>query len=117
ILEGKPEHIYVSFPSAKSGEEKFNTAEIIAFIDDHCFEAWKRKPHGNRGADYTSLKEKIADGLISLADSVIPGFSELVEYRELSTPLTVEHYTSHPHGHFYGLPAVPMRYKNNPVNS
>jgi NAD(P)H-flavin reductase len=34
-----------------------------------------------------------------------------VQYSELSTPLTVEHYTSHPQGCFYGLPGTPTRYR------
>ena len=111
-LEGRPSHIYVSFPSAKSGEEKFHTAEIVAFLDDAAFATWKEKPHGNRGADYSALKERIADGLVDLAETAIPGLKALVSYRELSTPLTVEHYTSHLCGRFYGLPALPQRYRN-----
>jgi ferredoxin-NADP reductase len=113
ILGGTPSHIYVSFPSAKSGEQRFHTAEIISFMDDSAFAAWKEKPHGNRGADYSALKEKIADGLIDLAETAIPGLKALISYRELSTPLTVEHYTSHSRGQFYGLPAVPQRYATN----
>ena len=109
-LGGRPAHIYVSFPSAKSGEDTFHTAEIISFVDAADFAAWKDKPHGNRGADYSALKEKIADGLMEVAETAIPGLKDLVSYRELSTPLTVEHYTSHPRGQFYGLPATPRRY-------
>ncbi|HUI71339.1 MAG TPA: NAD(P)/FAD-dependent oxidoreductase, partial [Spirochaetia bacterium] len=33
VLEGRPKHIYVSFPSEKSGEKTFHTAEIISFVD------------------------------------------------------------------------------------
>lgn len=33
LLEGKASHIYVSFPSAKSGEVRFHTAEIIALVN------------------------------------------------------------------------------------
>jgi all-trans-retinol 13,14-reductase len=110
-LEGEPTHIYVSFPSAKSGEGAFHTAEIISFVEDTAFSSWKGTQKGNRGADYSALKEKISDGLLRLAETAVPGLSALVTYRELSTPLTVEDYTSHPRGHFYGLPAVPDRYR------
>jgi NAD(P)H-flavin reductase len=110
-LDGRPRHIYVSFPSAKSGDEKFHTAEIISFVDDSAFAAWKETPHGNRGVDYAALKARIADGLLDLAETAVPGLKALVSYRELSTPLTVEHYTSHAKGRFYGLPAVPERYR------
>jgi all-trans-retinol 13,14-reductase len=113
ILEGRPRHIYVSFPSAKSGEDRFHTAEIITFLDAAAFASWKEKPHGNRGSDYSALKEKISDGLVDLAETAIPGLKALISYRELSTPLTVEHFTSHLLGRFYGLPAVPRRYAEN----
>ena len=112
-LAGKPRHVYVSFPSAKSGEEEVHTAEIISFVNDAEFAAWKDMPHGNRGSDYSALKERIADGLIELAETAIPGLRALISYRELSTPLTVEHYTSHQGGRFYGLPAVPQRYRSS----
>jgi all-trans-retinol 13,14-reductase len=112
MLDGEPGYIYVSFPSAKSGEERFHTAEIISFIDFQAFAAWQAKPTGNRGADYYALKKRIGDGLLRLAETAIPGLTALVEYAELSTPLTVEHYTSHPGGRFYGLPATPERYRS-----
>ena len=52
-----------------------------------------------------------------LAETAAPGFSALVEYRELSTPLTVEHFTSHPGGRFYGLPTRPARYRSSPLGA
>ena len=42
----------------------------------------------------------------------MPGFSALVRYSELSTPLTVEHFTSRLDGCFYGLPATPKKYRS-----
>ena len=47
-----------------------------------------------------------------IAERAVPGFSALVTYAELSTPLTVEHFTSHPAGRFYGLPGTPERYRS-----
>jgi all-trans-retinol 13,14-reductase len=82
-------------------------------VDDAAFAAWKDAPRGNRGADYSALKERISEGLLDLAETAVPGLKALVTYRELSTPLTVEHYTSHAKGRFYGLPAVPDRYRGS----
>lgn len=112
LLGGDPGSIYVSFPSIKSGEERFHTAEIIAFVDQHAFDPWRGQPRGQRGAEYSALKARIGAGLLRLAETAIPGLTALVEYSELSTPLTVEHYTSHPGGQFYGLPATPDRYRS-----
>lgn len=114
ILAGLPEHIYLSFPSLKSGEERFHTAEIISTVDPEVFRGWRDRPIRNRGAEYAELKQTIAEGLIDLADIALPGFADLVSYAELSTPLSVEHYTSHPGGEFYGVAATPERYRSGP---
>ena len=112
VLAGEPRHAYLSFPSAKSGDERFHTAEIIAMVQADAFKAWCGTSSGNRGRDYAELKERIAQGLLRLADTAVPGFSALVRYSELSTPLTVEHFTSRLDGCFYGLPATPKKYRS-----
>lgn len=113
LLKGRPRRVYVSFPSLKSGDARFHTAEIISFVDSAAFETWRDAPKGNRGADYSRLKDRIGEGLLDLAETAIPGLRALVSYSELSTPLSVEHYTSHPGGCFYGLPATPERYRSS----
>jgi all-trans-retinol 13,14-reductase len=117
ILAGEPRHAYLSFPSAKSGDDRFHTAEIIAMVKPAAFAAWRGSVSGDRGRDYDELKDRIADGLLRLAETAAPGFSALVAYRELSTPLTVEHFTSHPAGRFYGLPTRPARYRSSPLGA
>ena len=105
LLEGRPHDVFVSFPSLKSGESP-HTAEIISFCDAKAFRQWAQQPRGRRGPEYSALKERIARGMLELADSAAPGLSDLVDYMEVSTPLTYEHYTAHPAGAFYGPPAT-----------
>ena len=111
LLSGTPRNAFVSFPSVKSGETH-HTAEIISFVDADAFAAWRNTPRGNRGADYSALKQRIGNGLIDLAETAVPGLKDLIDYVEVSTPLTVEHYTSHPQGAFYGIPGTPERYRS-----
>ena len=113
VFAGQPHGVFVSFPSIKAGDTRFHTAEITSLVDPQAYQAWRSQPRGNRGADYSALKERIGDGLLALAETAIAGLTALVSYRELSTPLTMEHYTSHPAGAFYGLPATPARYRAN----
>ena len=113
-FEDFPSAVFVSFPSTKSGEP-VPTAEIISFLSPSAFDDWKQTRPGNRGADYSALKNRLGDELLRLAETAIPGLSGLVEYVEVSTPLTVEHYTSHPSGAFYGLPINPARFRADPV--
>lgn len=113
LLQGRPARLYASFPSLKSGDERFHTAELISFVDHQVFAVWRDRPKGNRGAEYAALKQCISDGLLRLAETAIAGLTALVEYAELSTPLSVEHYTSHPAGGLYGLPATPRRFRSH----
>ncbi len=115
LFQGRPDGAFVSFPSIKAGDENHHTAEILTFVDPTKFAEWRGLPREERGADYAALKQRVGEGLIKLADSAAPGFADLVERFEVSTPLTVEHFTSHPEGTFYGIPATPARYHAHPV--
>lgn len=115
VLAGEPRYAFVSFPSAKSGDDRIHTAEVIAEVNPEAFNAWRGTASGHRGRDYAELKQRVSDGLLSIANSAVPGFTNLVAYAELSTPLTVEHFTSHPGGCFYALPGLPQRYRSTSI--
>ncbi|MHC1765125.1 MAG: phytoene desaturase family protein [Verrucomicrobiia bacterium] len=109
LLDGRANHAYVSFPSLKDPEAKRPTAEIIAFIPPARFALWKDTTWQKRPLDYMEAKRRIAKALLSLVEEEIPGFGSLIEYQELSTPLTTEYFTSHSGGQIYGLPWTPRR--------
>ena len=56
-----------------------------------------------------ALKQRSQDKLLGMIERQYPGFSDLVEYCEVSTPLTNEHFTAHPKGGMYGLPIHALR--------
>jgi phytoene dehydrogenase-like protein len=101
---------FLSFPSLKDPQQEVATAEIIAPIDRVAFERWADLPWKRRGSDYELLKSTISTALLSFVEAHHPGFAALVDYAELATPLTVEHFTGNRDGSIYGLPAVPARY-------
>ncbi|MCP5500522.1 MAG: NAD(P)/FAD-dependent oxidoreductase [Leptospiraceae bacterium] len=110
-LEGNPPGCYLSFPSLKDPKAEAHTAEIIAFVDYEPFNKWKAGEWKNRGEDYMALKEKITEGLLNFIEEKFPGFKELIEYKELSTPLSNEYFTAHKNGTIYGIPCTPERFK------
>ena len=55
--------------------------------------------------------ERISDALVTFVEERLPGFEELIEYRELATPITTEHFTNHRNGNIYGLPSIPEKFK------
>jgi all-trans-retinol 13,14-reductase len=110
LLEGSAPQVYVSFPSMKDPEARTHTAEIIAGVDASLFQRWSGTEWMRRGGDYQALKDRIAEGLLRTVERRLPGLSRLVVHRELSTPLSTEHFTGHPGGEIYGLPATPERF-------
>ena len=105
------EFAYLSFPSLKSGEkDAAHTAEIISFTDYESFEKWEGQAWKKKDHDYKELKEEIANKLLDLIERVHPGFKDLVDFYELSTPLTNTHFSNHPRGAIYGIPTVPERF-------
>ena len=59
--------------------------------------------------EYNALKEDIADTLIKRAEIYIPGLSENIVIRDISTPLTYERYTSATYGAWYDTTATPAQ--------
>jgi phytoene dehydrogenase-like protein len=111
LVEGNPHMVYLSFPSLKDPEPKPHTAEIIAPLDYGVLEQFADTKWKKRGPEYDEIKERISQSLLEFVEERYPGFGEMVEYRELATPLTVEHFLGSPRGSIYGYPGVPERYE------
>ncbi|MBX7258904.1 MAG: NAD(P)/FAD-dependent oxidoreductase [Candidatus Hydrogenedentes bacterium] len=111
LLNGRPAFCYLSFPSLKNPHAKTHTAEIIAPVDYEPFQSWREQPWHKRDAAYLDLKARIGDSMLDFVERHYPGFRNLVDYTELSTPLSVEHFTGHVRGTIYGLTAVPDRFR------
>lgn len=101
---------YMSFPSLKNKQAKAHTAEIIGLTEFAPFQKWLDSTWKKRGEDYEELKEKIAKKLIAYVNEKYPGFADIVEYYELSTPLSTHFFTGHYKGSIYGVPAVRERF-------
>jgi all-trans-retinol 13,14-reductase len=111
VLEGQPTGCYLSFQSLKDPEATSHIGEIVAFLDYESVAAWENQPWHDRGEEYDRLKHRIAEALLGFVDRHYPGFKSLVDYCEVSTPLTVEHFTGHLRGSVYGIPATPERFR------
>lgn len=101
--------VYVSFPSMKTPDADAHTAEVISFVPYDLFQRWADQPWKQRDAAYQQLKAEISGTLLNLVEEKVPGIKALVEFQELSTPVSVEHFQGSPHGAFYGMPARPGR--------
>lgn len=111
LLEGRPSFCYLSFPSLKNPWAKSHTGEIIAPVSYEPFKAWQDQPWHKRDAAYQELKTRIGHAMLEFVERRYPGFRDLVDYAELSTPLSVQHFTGHVRGCIYGLKATPLRFR------
>jgi phytoene dehydrogenase-like protein len=110
LLDGRAAMAYLSFPSLKDPQAQRHTAEIIAPLSYRSLSAHRDEPWRRRGADYKSAKNRMTKALLDLVERRHPGFRDLVEYSELGTPLTFEHFTAAPSGAIYGYPGTPERF-------
>lgn len=129
VSRGRPPMAYLSTPSLKdpkagahgragadAGTDALgasagaHTAEIITFAPYGEYAKWKDQPWHKRDAEYKALKEKAAQQLIAFVDERYKGFADLVDFYEVSTPITTEHMTDHDQGAIYGLACTPERF-------
>lgn len=110
VSRGRAPMAYLSLPSLKDPKAEVHTAEIITFAPYGEYEKWKDQPWHKRDEAYKALKEKAAQLLIKFVDERYKGFADLVDFYEVSTPITTEHMTSHDQGAIYGLACVPERF-------
>jgi len=116
IMSGKVDMALISFPSLKNPSAEHHTAEIITMINYNGFRKWEDKDWKNRGEEYEKLKEKISQSLIKYVDRKLPGIKDIIEYHELSTPLSNKFFTGHETGAIYGIPAIPERFNLKLIN-
>ncbi len=112
VVDGTVSGCFLSFPSMKNPQAESHTAQLISFADYESFAEWADSQWQNRDSAYQQRKARIAEALIDYVEQRYPGFAELIDYQELSTPLTTEHFMGHRQGAIYGLPAVPEKFSN-----
>ncbi|MBW2455686.1 MAG: NAD(P)/FAD-dependent oxidoreductase [Deltaproteobacteria bacterium] len=108
--------VYVSFPSIKdpehdAGPEERHTGEVVTFVPWSSFAQWRDKPWKKRGADYEDFKRRIQERLLEQVLSELPGLRPMVDYVELSTPVTTDTFCRPLAGSAYGLEPTPERFR------
>lgn len=109
VISGNLNMAFLSFASQNDPETEHFTAQAICPVDAELFAKWKDTEIRKRGDDYEKLKEQIIDTFVKFLEQKIPGIQSLIEFKELGTPLSFQHYTSHPQGQIYGLPMTKER--------
>ena len=108
--------VYISFPSAKDPDwsNRYpgkSTIDIITLVPYETFEPWADTQWKKRGEEYDQLKEKMAQRLLNELYKQLPQLEGKVDYYELSTPLTTQHFVNYDKGEIYGLDHTPKRFR------
>lgn len=119
-VDGEPPNadiLYCSFPSLKDphhdpGPENRHTGEVVTFVPWDLFEPWKDRAKGKRGPDYEAFKQRMQDSLARQLFARMPELEPMLDYIELSTPLSTDHFVRPNRGSIYGLEATPERFRN-----
>ncbi|HMV68143.1 MAG TPA: NAD(P)/FAD-dependent oxidoreductase [Myxococcota bacterium] len=112
---GDPSILFTSFPSLKDplhdpGPEQRHTGEMITFVPWEPWQRWADTRWRRRGEDYDAFKQQIAEKMLEGLFSHHPQLRGMLDYWELSTPLTTDLFARPYHGSIYGLAGTPDRY-------
>jgi len=98
--------LYVSFPSLKDAahqDPQRHTAEVVAICRWEPFSAWARSAPGDRPEEYAAAKSWIAENLLAQFKHHFPRLAPLVDFHEVSTPLTQASFVLAERGAMYGI--------------
>ncbi len=113
VVRGHIRQCFLSFGSLRSGTQQAPTAQLISFCDYASWRRWQSQPWMKRDSDYQELKQMISEAMVAFVNRFYPSFRELIDYQELSTPLSVTSMTGHEVGAIYGEPATAARLMKN----
>ena len=106
--------VYISFPSAKDPDYARRhpgtaTIEIVAPAPFKWFEKWQDTSWGKRGDDYDAFKAQLGERLLQHLYDKLPQLKGKIDYYEVSTPLSTDHFCNYRQGELYGLDHSPTR--------
>lgn len=108
--------LYSSFPSLKDpthdpGPEQLHTGEVVTFVPWESFQQWRDARWRKRGPEYETWKAQLEERMLEQFLEHMPGLRPMIAYRELSTPVSTDHFVRPMKGSIYGLEPTPERFQ------
>lgn len=109
---------FLTFPSQRDStwetrHPNKSIIEMYCHTDFKYFASWQETPWMKRGADYDQLKDEIKQRMIDELVTRLPSIKGSIDYAEVSTPLSYEHFLRRKTGGFLGLEASPERFRQD----
>lgn len=101
-----PPGLFVNFASLKDPAHAYpecHTAEVICNCRWEPFAAWSSSAPEHRPKEYEKIKARIGEHLLALFTKHFPQLAPLIDFHEVSTPLSQASYVAAHHGAMYGL--------------
>jgi all-trans-retinol 13,14-reductase len=98
--------MFVSFPSLKDTahrDPEHHTAEVVTICRWEPFSAWARSAPGDRPEEYEATKARIAEILLAQFKRHFPRLAPMIDFHEVSTPLSQASFVAADRGAMYGL--------------
>jgi len=121
VYEKDPENTplplhFISIPSVKdpSWEDRFpdrTTIDICSLTTWSLFKPYAGTQRGKRGKEYENLKQRLSQEMLSQVLRFYPNLEGKIDYMELSTPLTFNHYLGREQGEIMSIAHTPKRYQ------
>jgi len=108
--------LYCSFPSLKDpehdpGPEQRHTGEVVTFAPWDAFSRWRESGWRKRGEDYDRFKADLQARMLAQFFEHMPALKPLLDFVDLSTPLSTDHFCRPVAGSIYGLEPTPERFR------
>lgn len=88
-----------------------STLTALAPAPYEWFSRWAGTGWRERGSEYEELKEQLSQRLLAEIHRQYPQLEGKVDYYELSTPLSTQHFCNRPHGEIFGMEMSPARFQ------
>lgn len=98
--------LFISFPSLKDAahaDPQRHTAEVVAICGWDPFAQWSASSTGHRPGDYEATKAWIAENLLAQFKRHFPRLAPMIDFHELSTPLSQASFVGADRGAMYGI--------------
>ncbi len=108
--------VYVSFPSAKDDawdktHPNQGTMEAITLSRWGWYQNWEQMEWKKRGKEYEVHKRELSERMLNVIIKHVKGIEHHIDYKELSTPLTVRDLANYQKGEMYGIDHSPNRFR------
>ena len=85
--------------------------EAITLSRWDWYKKWEHLEWKKRGEDYEAEKEKLSERILDIVFKHVKGIEASLDYKELSTPLTVRDLANYQKGEMYGIDHSPQRFR------